>query len=170
MKNDQTNQRPKARKDQLIVKEVSGETLVYDLDRNKAHCLNRTAALVWKNCDGRATVRSIARSIQRETDAAIDDRVVWLALDQLEKFDLMQRTQLKPAHLNGMSSRQLVRYIGVAAIALPVVVSISAPTAVSAASCLANNFNCSVVPPLTLPCCPPFTCKPNPPGGPKCLP
>src|SRR6266571_4556339 len=36
---------PLARKEGLVVKEVSGEVLLYDLDRDKAHCLNQTAAL-----------------------------------------------------------------------------------------------------------------------------
>jgi hypothetical protein len=32
---------PTARKDQLIVKELDDETLVYDLERDEAHCLNQ---------------------------------------------------------------------------------------------------------------------------------
>ena len=44
---------PVARTESLIVKEVDGETLVYDLTTDKAHCLNDTATRVWKNCDGR---------------------------------------------------------------------------------------------------------------------
>ncbi len=43
---------PVARHKNLIVKELPDETLIYDLDSDKAHCLNQTAALVWKNCDG----------------------------------------------------------------------------------------------------------------------
>ena len=37
---------PRARQDELIVEELQDETLVYDLQRHKARCLNRTAALV----------------------------------------------------------------------------------------------------------------------------
>jgi hypothetical protein len=40
---------PRVRKKNLIIDELADEVLVYDLDRHKAHCLNRTAALVWKN-------------------------------------------------------------------------------------------------------------------------
>ncbi len=39
---------PHGRKDGLVVKELGNETLVYDLERDEAHCLNQTAALVWK--------------------------------------------------------------------------------------------------------------------------
>ena len=44
MKNDRPEQLPKARTEQLIVKEVDGEVLVYDLTTDRAHCLNDTAA------------------------------------------------------------------------------------------------------------------------------
>ena len=50
---------PRARKDGLVIKELSNETLVYDLERDEAHCLNQTAGLVWKQCDGRTTVTKI---------------------------------------------------------------------------------------------------------------
>ena len=33
---------------------------VYDVDGQKAHCLNRTAAFVWQRCDGTRTVAQIA--------------------------------------------------------------------------------------------------------------
>jgi hypothetical protein len=43
---------PQARTEGLTVRELAEETLVYDKERHKAHCLNRTAACVWKHCDG----------------------------------------------------------------------------------------------------------------------
>ena len=52
---------PKARKHELIVKELSDETLVYDETTHKAHCLNQTAALVWKFCDGRTSIPQMTR-------------------------------------------------------------------------------------------------------------
>ena len=42
--------RPKSRTDNLVVQEMNDEVLVYDLDSNKAVCLNETAAIVWKSC------------------------------------------------------------------------------------------------------------------------
>jgi hypothetical protein len=47
-----------------VIQELPDETLVYDLQRNRAHCLNRTAALVWRHCDGQATVADLARSLK----------------------------------------------------------------------------------------------------------
>lgn len=126
---------PKARKHQLIIKELPDETLVYDLDTDKAHCLNDTAAKVWKNCDGKNSVTDISTSLAKETSLPIDEAVVWLALDQLKQFKLLAEMPSAPAIFSGMSRRQVMRNIGIAAVALPVIVSIIAPTSVSAASC-----------------------------------
>ena len=51
---------PRARQASLIIKEVDDETLIYDLETDKAHCLNSTASRVWKSCDGRTSVAEIA--------------------------------------------------------------------------------------------------------------
>ena len=49
---------PRARQDELVVEELPDETLVYDLKRHKARCLNGyggpgVAALRWTNERGR---------------------------------------------------------------------------------------------------------------------
>ncbi len=51
---------PQARQDKLLVQEVGDELVVYDQKRHVAHSLNRTAALVWQNCDGQRTVADLA--------------------------------------------------------------------------------------------------------------
>lgn len=57
---------PVARKDRLVIEEVPGETLIYDLETHKAHSLNLTAALVWKHCDGEQTVEQVAFRMEEE--------------------------------------------------------------------------------------------------------
>jgi hypothetical protein len=133
--NKSASQLPLARTEKLIIKELDDEVLVYDLVSDKAHCLNHTAALVWKNCDGKKSVPQINAAIATEAEAPVDQNVVWLALEQLEKFKLLSATPPPPAIFAGMNRRQVMRGIGLAAIALPAIVSIVAPTAVSAASC-----------------------------------
>jgi len=161
-------QLPKARKEKLIVKELADETLVYDLENDRAHCLNQTAASVWKHCDGKATVSELAALLEAETNAAVPDEVVWLALDQLEKFALLEETSEKPFEFAGMNRRELVRRIGLGALALPLIVSISASTADAQASLLAPgrccgnpndcaSNNCAQTP----------TCVPPPPAAPS---
>ena len=128
---------PVARTESLIVKEADGETLVYDLTTDKAHCLNDTATRVWKNCDGRKTVSEISATLSAEANTEVKDEVVWLALDQLEKFKLLEEAPVRPGFLAGMTRRQMVAQLGIAAIAIPSIVSIVSPTAVAAgASCI----------------------------------
>lgn len=134
MKEDSYNRLPKARQEKLIVKELADETLVYDLVSDKAHCLNETAARVWKNCDGMKSVSDISAILAEDAGAPVDEAVVWLALEQLEKFKLLEAFPSTPAHLVGINRRQLVRTMGVAALALPVIISIATQTAQAQAS------------------------------------
>lgn len=146
MKNDHPEKLPLARTDQLIIKELDDEVLVYDQRVDQAHCLNKTAALVWKNCDGEKTIGEIGESLSESTDESF----VWLALDELEKFSLMTRVPVRPGVLAGMSRRQLMRNAGIAALALPLIVSITAPTPAQAASNIGFHQ----------PCCGGNTCAP----------
>ncbi|MFN2493864.1 MAG: PqqD family peptide modification chaperone [Pyrinomonadaceae bacterium] len=137
-----SDQAPRARKDRLIIKDLPDETLVYDLETDKAHCLNNTSALVWKHCDGRNTVSDISEILAAQAKTDANDAVVWLALDQLEKFDLLEAAPAAPVHLAGINRRQLVRNVGFAALALPIIISIAAPTAEAQASCKAAGDAC----------------------------
>ena len=136
MNKGRSNLLPKAREEKLIVKELPDEVLIYDLDRDKAHCLNQTAALVWKNCDGNRSISEINATLSEQLGAPVDERVVWLALDQLEKFNLLKEVPITPEVFRGVSRRQLIRTLGVAAVALPVIITMSAPTANAQASCI----------------------------------
>jgi hypothetical protein len=54
---------PKAKIERLMVREIDGETLVYDLSREAASCLNEFAARVWRECDGEASVAGNAAAL-----------------------------------------------------------------------------------------------------------
>ena len=126
---------PVARKNDIVVQELPGETLVYDLRQHKAHCLNQTAALVWSHCDGETDVPIIAALLSKELHRAIDEDVVWLALKQLQKAGLLEREAVAPGAKPNISRREVVRRLGAAtALALPLVTSVVAPTAAQSAS------------------------------------
>jgi hypothetical protein len=133
------NVAPRAREEGLIIKYLPEEVLVYDLVSEKAHCLNPTAALVWKYCDGAKTVKQIKVAIEDESQTTVDERLVWLALQQLQSFDLIVGEIQRPAILKDMSRRELIKRIGVTAVAIPVIISIVAPTAQAQASCSGTN-------------------------------
>lgn len=147
---------PQARLEQLVVKELADETLVYDERGHKAHCLNQTAAFVWKHCDGRTSVAQIARLLEKHTKTTVSEQVIWYALRQLEQSQLLKESVPRPAPASYMTRRELVRNLGVAAaLTVPLVTSIVAPTATEAQTrtCAGNREPCDV-----LPCCPGFNC------------
>jgi Coenzyme PQQ synthesis protein D (PqqD) len=136
--------RPCVRADGLVVQALADEVLVYDLERHKAHCLNHTAALVWKHCDGRTSVSEIARILEGEMKTPVPEDVIWLALQQLGKAHLLAGESHTPETSKRMSRREVIRRLGWgAAVALPLVTSIVAPTAVEAASCLSTGSACT---------------------------
>lgn len=152
---------PTARRDGLIVRELEDETLVYDLERDEAHCLNQTAALVWKHCDGRRTVQEITQLLEDELQAAqsdtktssgsqVDEQVVWLALSQLRRKRLLTERIPRAHSTPRISRREMAHRLAQAAVlALPLITTIAAPRPASAASC---SPNCGVPP--TAECCP----------------
>ena len=145
MKQKATDRAPRARTEGLVVHELSDEVLVYDQDRDKAHCLNQTAALVWKYCDGKTTVTSMAQQLGRDLKTErVDEKIVWYALNQLGKNHLFEETVAPPAVLAGMSRREMVRVLSVAAVvAVPLVTSIIAPTPAQASTCLNSGQVCT---------------------------
>jgi hypothetical protein len=141
MRKEREQSLPEARKEGLVVQHLSDEVLVYDQQRHKAHCLNETAALIWMRCDGKTTVASMAQELSKQTGTRVGEDVVWLALDQLGKSRLLQGSG-KAA--GGVSRREMMKRAGLAAtIALPVVTSIIAPSAVQAATCRASGAGCT---------------------------
>jgi len=146
---------PRSRTENLVIRQLDDETLVYDTDRDEAHCLNQAAALVWAQCDGKTTALQAANALESKLDAPVDTDLVWLAVKQLERFHLVERNAKSPS----VSRRSLVLKYGPAALALPVIMSISAPAPAGIASCTPGGSLCGGQLP---PCCPGFVCTSNP--------
>lgn len=138
------SQFPTARTNGLVVQEVPDEVLVYDLETNKAHCLNQSAALVWKSCDGKRSVTEIAKLVETEVGKSVSDDFVWLAIDQLNENNLL--AQEVKSNFAGQSRREVIKKIGLASmIGLPIIASLVAPQsvmAVTSCNCL-NPPDCS---------------------------
>lgn len=166
-----SSQIPVARKEGLVVQETTDEVLVYDLTSNKAHCLNQTAAFVWKSCDGSNSIPEITRLFEKQTGASVQEDFIWLAIDQLNEKNLLE-SELATG-FNGRSRREVIKKIGLATVvALPIVASLTAPTsAMASTSCACStpgncitqttcpsqsNCNCAGV------CAPPVVCPPVP--------
>jgi len=128
------NMLPCSRTARLVIRALDDETLVYDTERNEAHCLNQTAALVWKQCDGRTTAGQAAQSLQSSLNVAVDADLIWLAVKQLERFGLVEKTKSR-----SVSRRKLLFRYAPAALTLPAIMSITAPTPAQSASCAPPN-------------------------------
>ena len=144
-----------ARNTGLVIQEMPDEVLVYDMDTNKAHCLNETAAFVWKSCDGKNSVTDIVREFEANTGGRVTEDFVWLAIDQLQENGLLQ--SVVESRFAGQSRRDVLKKIGLASmVALPVIASLVAPkSAMAAVSCTCtSNVQCGP----TIPGCP-TTCN-----------
>lgn len=166
---------PHARSEGLVVTSLDDEILVYDKARDKAHCLNQTAALVWKYSDGKRTVAEIAVAIQKKLGSPVDAQVVWYALGQLENDHLLRNAVKMPRALVGITRREFVRQMGMAAIVvtLPVINSISAPEAGGPVSCIPNGQSCTISTQCCSGCCSANQASPGGAGhfpGPICQP
>ncbi len=137
-------QNPLARKKGLVIQEMPGEVLVYNTETHRAHCLNSTAAFVWRACDGNNSTREIAKLMGSQFAADIPEDMIRMAVGQLGKDDLLDGAF--PVEIKNISRREVMRKMGIAAVvALPVIASIVAPGTASAGSacgCL-NPPNCN---------------------------
>jgi len=128
--------RPVARRGGLLIRELPDELLVYDQEQHRAHCLNRTAAQVFRHADGTRTVGELALLLAPEGDRAAGESAVEAALARLGEAGLLASAPPPP----GLSRREVVRRVGIgAAILLPAVASIVAPTPAEAAATCATS-------------------------------
>jgi Coenzyme PQQ synthesis protein D (PqqD) len=156
---------PIARKDELVIRELEDETLVYDYRTCKAYCLNQTASLIWKSCNGRNEPAAIARLLEREFQTPVREELVWSAIKQFTKDNLLEERPSLSKLADGVSRREIIRRIGLTtAIALPVVVSLVAPSpAMAASGCTCKTPGDCITQtscPSTVNCNPSFMCAP----------
>jgi len=128
---------PRARTEGLRLESLDDDLLVYDLDRNRAHRLNATAALVWRNADGQRSVADLAEVLRQSLDDVADENLVLCSLDRLAAARLLENAPERTADAARASRREFVRKVGAVgalSLLLPVVTSIAAPTRAQAQS------------------------------------
>ena len=134
---------PRGRKRQLITREVAGELIVYDLENDRVHCLNSTAAFVWTHCDGQTSVTTMARLLEDEIKTPVEQELILYALEQLNKANLFDEPYAVIAPKQALSRRAVMRLGVGTALAVPLISSIIAPTAAQAATCLPSGAVCA---------------------------
>lgn len=163
--NKTANGLPRARQEGLNVQPIGDELLLFDCVSETAHTLNGPAAFVWQHADGTRTADEIAREMTHEFGTQADAQVVWYALDQLNRRQLLETQESASLDWQGMTRRQFLKRVTAGAVLLAVVTSIVAPTPAHAQSgvCIPEGVACDNQP---LPCCPGLGCCVG--AGPTC--
>ncbi|HRH45759.1 MAG TPA: hypothetical protein PKY82_29225 [Pyrinomonadaceae bacterium] len=126
---------PKAKIKDLVVQELDKELLIYDLNINKAFCLNETSAIVFQLCNGNNSLVEIADLMSKRLKSLVSEDFVWLAIEELKKDNLLENKDQLNNHFKGLSRREIVKKVGLATIiALPIITSVAAPSAAMAQS------------------------------------
>jgi Coenzyme PQQ synthesis protein D (PqqD) len=117
---------------------MGDELLVYDERADVVSALNRTAAIVWRSCDGLHTIAELVDVLGEEIGDLADEDLVMLTLDSLDEQGLFESgyRRREPDEAS-FSRRRFIRQAGVVGTAsalLPVVASVVAPTPAAAAT------------------------------------
>ncbi len=135
-----TSWAPRARATGLVESAVADDVILYDTSADRVHCLNPSAAALWRCCDGERTPSKLANLL------GVDDvEVVWHGLRQLGEQGLLETPMPDPGD-KAVSRRDALRKIvigGAIGFAIPTVISIVAPEAASAASCRKAGESCT---------------------------
>jgi hypothetical protein len=152
---------PEARAESVIAEEVDGEVLIYDVERDEAHCLGDTAALVWKHCDGRTSVASLAKLLPDHVGDGSRERLVVDAIEQLSERNLLAKPVAVPANGDGRSRRDFIVRVGGAGAAAAVGGSLITSIVVAPPSAHASHLaSCAACTVGGHPCATGFICCP----------
>lgn len=134
---------PLARNHQLVVQALDRELIAYDTTQERANLLNQTAAVIWNLCDGKTDVKTLAQKAGAQLGGPVDEALVWYTLDQLSKKNLLVERPPLPASVARLTRRDFLRagMVG-AAVVVPVVVTVTAPSVSQAASCTQSGQSC----------------------------
>lgn len=135
------NRFPTTRLNNLVVQDLDSELMIYNLESNRAFCLNETAAVVWQNCDGKTGVAEITSHVSERLKFTVSEEVVLLALSQLENEKLIEPCEIVES-VRLLPRREMIKRLGTAgAVAIPIVAAVVAPEAAFAQSCGVTNNN-----------------------------
>jgi hypothetical protein len=121
---------PQARQDELFIEQLGDEMLVYDAKRLCAHRLNSTAAWTWRHCDGRKTVAEATKMLSDEVQQPVDEELVWLSLETLDRAHLLSTPLQRPSGKSDDSRRAMLHKMAVAGglmLLLPAVTPLTTP-------------------------------------------
>ena len=134
---------PKARTANLLEQNIGKEVMLYDLITDKAYNLNESLTIVYKACSDKQTFAELKRNHK------FTDDFIYFALDELNRNNLLADAADYRSPFSKMNRREVVKKVGLTtAVALPVILSLTAPKAARAvsgiAACRGAVCSCSV--------------------------
>ncbi len=114
---------PKAIRDRYFAEEIGDETVVYDAVSHQSHCLNATAAFVWRLCDGQTSTTEMASRLQEEFGAEGADELVSVALSELRSAGMLDQKSVESGWDGFVTRRQLLGKAAVIGAMVPLVAS-----------------------------------------------
>jgi hypothetical protein len=143
--NKAVGKHPKARSENLLVEEVAGELLIYDVNNNRAHCLSESAAAIWRHCNGSRSITMLAKHLFPSLAPSDAEQLVGVGVERLRRRRLVESSVTAPSV--DLSKRQMLKKVAIlaaaAGIVAPLVSTVVAPTAAYAFSCLPRGMPCS---------------------------
>ena len=117
----------KARRGNLLSRKVGEETVIYDMDNDKALCLDKVSAIVWEASCDLNDMNELLNVLHRNGIEDADEQLVVLAIEQLNESNLLENSidnETSQASILPRCDvlRQLTMY---SAAALPLVTSLS---------------------------------------------
>ena len=114
----------------LLIRKVGDEVIVYDGGNHTAHCLNGIAASIWQLWGDHKSVREICDALDQK-----DEELVCAILCELQNSGLLAKIGSPFTDKNLMSRRDLVKRIGATVtLAAPFVTSVIVPPPAGATS------------------------------------
>lgn len=132
---------PAARVTGLVVTEASDEVLVYDTERHHIHHLNQVTAVIWRSLEEAGTVSEVTRVTSMTLGSPVDEATVRLALTTLADAELLDGDLAPDVRVAGQSRRRFLKKAAIAGAAVPIIASMTAPSALASQSCPTSGGN-----------------------------
>ena len=132
---------PAARSDGLLIEPVGDETVIYDTDSRRTHCLRPLAAVVFDCSDGETTIGEISAIAAERLGDSVSEPEVADAVAQLAGLGLLRTgEELVVTGGNGVSRRDMIHRIAFTGAAVAVGSSLITTVAPSTARASASGL------------------------------
>jgi hypothetical protein len=151
------------RKTNLVSKAVGDGLALFDPQQQRAHVLNPTSAQVYQHCDGQTTPQQLTELLRIKFNLPRKqaERLVWLALEELEKAELLQASvaTTQPPRPS-LSRRQALKAFAAAGLSLALMPIVSSKLVTEAQFSTVSTTTAAPPPTTTTPA--PTTTTPAP--------